>query len=263
MIFHYFLTFITGILAGLLGGLLGIGGGIVVMPYLKFIVGLPTMFAAGTTVIAVFFTTFGGSVKHYRLGHIDFKVIAPVIISGAVMSLLFSLVFPHLKLYSRWLDFAIGILFLFIASRMIFESIWFLDGKKSHSNNGSAVKFKLWHKITIGSVAGALPGLLGIGSGAILVAVFTFLFDMPIKIAIGSSLACFSINAFISSVMKASQGFVDWNIAIPLSIGAFIGANIGAKLNKIFSSKILHLIFGLLFLYISAKFILLFYGVKI
>ena len=264
MITHYFVTFLTGIAAGTLGGLLGIGGGIIVMPYLRFIVGLPTMYSAGTCIIAVFFTTFGGSIKHYRLNHIDFRTIVPVIVSGAIMSIVFSLIFPHLKLFSRWLDLAMGILFLIISSRMIAEAIWLSNGKKSLlHNNISKSKGKLWQKISIGAIAGILPGLLGIGTGAILVPAFTFFLGMPIKIAIGSSLACFSLNALFSSTLKASQGFVQWEIAIPIAIGAFIGATIGAKLNKIFSSKILHLIFGIVFLYVSAKFIILFWGVKI
>ncbi len=262
MIIHYFLTFLTGILAGTLGGLLGIGGGIIVMPYLKFIIGLPIMYAAGTTVITVFFTTFGGTIKHHRLGHIHFRALIPIIASGAIMSIVFSLIFPHLRVVSRWINLGMGILFLIVSLRMIADAIWLSNIMRSPPQDTSA-KNKLWQKITVGAIAGALPGLLGIGSGAIFVPVFTFLFGMPIKVAIGSSLACFSINAFISSAMKAFQGFVYWDIAIPIAIGAFFGANIGAKLNKIFPSKVLRFLFGSLFLYVAIKFILLFWGVKI
>ena len=71
-----FLVF-GGIMAGMLGGLLGIGGGILLMPILRFIVGLDPAYAAGTCVVAVFFTTLGGSLKHFKLGHIDFPSILP------------------------------------------------------------------------------------------------------------------------------------------------------------------------------------------
>lgn len=45
------ITFISRILAGILGGLLGIGGGIVVMPVLRFLVGLSSAFAVGTCIL--------------------------------------------------------------------------------------------------------------------------------------------------------------------------------------------------------------------
>ena len=44
------------------------------------------------------------------------------------------------------------------------------------------------------------------------------------QIAIGSSLACFSLNALVSSALKLSQGFVQMNILIPLCIGTLIGS---------------------------------------
>jgi len=53
-------------------------------------------------------------------------------------------------------------------------------------------------KLAIGAAAGVLPGLLGIGAGAILVPAFRLLLRWPIKVAMGSSLACFAVNALVS-----------------------------------------------------------------
>ena len=86
------MLFSGGLLAGALGGLLGIGGGIVLMPLLRFTVGLSPAYAAGTCVVAVFFTTLGGSYRHHRLGHLNLRSIVPIIISGAVASGIFSVV---------------------------------------------------------------------------------------------------------------------------------------------------------------------------
>jgi len=62
-----------GITAGMLGGLLGIGAGTLIMPLLRFVMGLERAYAAGTCVVAVFFTTLSGNLKHFKLGHIDFS----------------------------------------------------------------------------------------------------------------------------------------------------------------------------------------------
>jgi len=99
-------------MAGMLGGLLGIGGGILIMPILRFIIGLDPVCAAGACIIAVFFTTFGGSLKHLRLGYIDFRSILPVIISGLISTLALSTLFIYLTQKNVWLDMATGVVFI-------------------------------------------------------------------------------------------------------------------------------------------------------
>ena len=106
-----FILLFGGMLAGTLGGLLGIGGGILIMPILRFIVGLEPTHAAGTCVVAVFFTTLGGSFKHFKLGHIDIRSILPVIIPGLLSSLFFSIIFISFTQKDIWLDVATGIVF--------------------------------------------------------------------------------------------------------------------------------------------------------
>lgn len=248
-----------GLLAGTLGGLLGIGGGVVLMPMLRFIVGLSPAHAAGTCILAVFFTTIGGTWRHHRLGNIYIRSIYPIMISGAAATVIFSVVFLYLSTRERWLDLGIGIVFSLISLRMIAEGIFGLS-RQTDTQSGVVMKNSLAQKIVIGSVAGGLPGLLGIGTGVILVPAFTYLLAAPIKMAMASSLACFSVNAFISSAFKWGQGFVNLEVALPICLGTLIGANFGARLNKSFSSRVLRLAFGLLFSYVSIKFILTFAG---
>ena len=115
--------FAGGFLAGTLGGLLGVGGGIILMPLLRFVVGLAPARAAGTCILAVFFTTLGGSYRHFKLGHLDIRSIVPVIISGAVTTAAFSLLFLSLSSRERYLDLGIGLVLSLISIRMILEGI--------------------------------------------------------------------------------------------------------------------------------------------
>ena len=114
---------ISGLFAGLLGGVLGIGGGIVLMPILRFFVGLSPALASGTCIITVFFTTLGGAFRHYKLGHVKLRPILPVIAAGAVSSIIFSVFFPYLVKKPVWLDFGTGLFFSIIALRMIIEGL--------------------------------------------------------------------------------------------------------------------------------------------
>ncbi len=260
---EFIATLGAGIFAGILGGLLGIGGGIIIMPFLRFIVGLTPMAAAGTCIIAVFFTTIGGSYRHYQLGHINFRSILPLILSGVISTVIFSLIFLQLAKRQSWIDLGVGLVFVFVSVRMIREGLFDKGRRKTDKNTDNSINGSLPKKLTLGSAAGILPGLLGIGTGAILVPAFTFFFGASVKVAMGSSLACFAANAFCSSIFKLSQGFVDVSIAIPISLGAVIGANIGAVLNKNFPSSALKIIFGIVFAYVSMKFILFFFTIHI
>lgn len=252
------LIFFTGILAGLFGGLLGIGGGIILMPLLRFYVGLTPSMAAGTCIMAVFFTTLGGSFRHYRLGHIEFKPLIPIVISGAVFTILFSYVFLYFSKRESWLDIGIGIIFLLVSIRMLAEAIMDFRGKIIRYGENNKIQGSIVSKISIGSLAGMLPGLFGVGTGAVLVPTFTFILRAPIKIAIGSSLVCFAVNALLSTVFKYFQGYIEVKTAIIISLGTLIGANIGAILNKKFPPASIKLLFGLLFIYIALKYINIF-----
>jgi uncharacterized protein len=249
------ILFLCGLAAGSLGGLLGLGGGIVLMPLLRFGFGLPAPQAAGTCVLAVFFTTLGGSYQHYRLGHVRLAPIRPVIFAGAVAALGTSLLFPRLAAHARWLDLGIGLVFALIAVRMLAEGLPGVFRRRSEVAAPVEMRGSIAGKLGIGAAAGALTGLLGLGTGGILVPAFTFLLRAPIKAAIGASLVCFCLNALISAAFKLGQGWIDLGLALPACAGTLVGANLGAMLNHHCSSGVVKLIFGLAFVCVSLKFV--------
>jgi uncharacterized membrane protein YfcA len=253
---------ITGAVAGTVGGLLGLGGGIVLIPVLRFGLGFPAPLAAGTTIVVVFFTTVGGALRHDRNGHISWVSLAPVIGAGAVVTLLFSLLFPALAARPDWLDLGIGLVLCTVALRMILESRPIPSSRISRLSVEPGPGL-LPQKLVIGAAAGVFPGLLGIGTGAILVPAFRLLLRWPIKAAMGSSLACFAVNAFVSSILKGAQGYVDFWAALPAGLGAFLGADLGGRLNLKFPSRLLQLLFGAILIYVAWKFVLISFGIRI
>ena len=254
---------LTGVISGFVGGLLGLGGGILLMPVLRFALDIPAMEAAGISIFGVFFVTISGSFRHYKLGHIHLPSLTPVIVTGALSSLFFSMAFEKMAGHPEWIDFAIGIVFLIVAARMIRAGLRKRLGREGFLTGNNRLPGTALKKGLIGTFAGAIPGLLGIGAGAILVPAFSFTLKAPIKVAIGSSLACFTINALVSAVMKWHQGFIDFSVALPISLGAVLGATIGSTINKHIPSSALKFIFGIVFLYASSKFIFLPWGIKI
>jgi len=249
-----------GLAAGTLGGMLGIGGGIVLIPVLRFCVGLSPAQAAGTCVVAVFCTTLSGSYRHHKLGHVSIRPILPVIGAGVVATAVFSLAFLWMADRERWLDLGTGLVFSLISARMIIEGV--LDARRRSAGplDGTGLQGPLLRKIAIGMAGGVLPGLLGIGTGGIMVPAFTLIMKAPIKTAIGCSLTCFSANALISSGFKIWQGFVSLPVACPACAGTLVGAYLGATLNRKFPPARLKIMFGVLFTCVSLKFILTSFG---
>ena len=62
---------LVGVAAGLLSGLLGIGGGLVIVPALAGMLGVPLKRALGTSLVAVVVLVIPGTIVHAALGNID------------------------------------------------------------------------------------------------------------------------------------------------------------------------------------------------
>ena len=245
----------SGLGAGLIGGMLGLGGGIVLMPVLRFVLGMPAPAAAGTCIVAVFFTTLGGGFRHYRLGHVPRRGLMPVIAAGVLSTAVFSLLFVPLAHRGSWLDLGIGGVFLLVALRMIH------DGFRVSAESGGAsrphagtLEGPLAGKTLLGILAGVFPGLLGIGTGAVLVPGFSLLLRAPVKVAIGSSLVCFSANALVSSLIKLLQGYVSLPAAVPVSLACLVGSQVGALVNHRFPSRLLKILLGIAFAAVAYRF---------
>ena len=254
------LLVLGGLVAGMLGGMLGLGGGVVLMPLLRFGIGLAPAEAAGTCVLAVFFTSVGGAYRHHRLGHLQLKPVLPVIVAGALAAVAASLAFPHLTASGHWLDLGIGVVFTLVAARMAIDGVRGLSRRQKLLRPEGLFQGSSIRKALVGIVGGTLPGLLGIGTGSVLVPAFAFFLRAPIKQAMAASLACFAFTAAISAGFKLAQGFVVVQVALPACIGTALGANLGALVNKRTPSPWLRLCCGVLFGFIAARFVLAFLG---
>ncbi|MGD8700499.1 MAG: sulfite exporter TauE/SafE family protein, partial [Gemmatimonadales bacterium] len=150
-----------------------------------------------------------------------------------------------------------------VSARMIAEGVPGLLRDRTDRPHGAAITGTLPKKLTIGGAAGMLPGLLGIGTGSILVPAFAFLLKAPVKTAVAASLVCFCFNSLISSAFKAAQGFVELDVVLPVCLGTLIGSNLGAVANKRLAPAHVKLVFGLVFTYVSFKFILSSFAVSL
>jgi len=198
--------------------------------------------------------------SHIRIKNVDYRTTAIVASFGGLGSVVGSLIFQYLTNELPILKMVLGLAFLYVSIRMIYEGL--LRGKRIEKT-GNVVPGKALTKALIGFGIGILTGIIGLGGGYALVPSFIYLLESPVKIAVGTSLTSFISMAVISGGFKIIQGIVDVVAALSLGAGTAVGAQIGARLVPKVPAWLIKLIFGIVFLYVSLKFILDVFGIRI
>lgn len=109
----------VGLVAGMLSGLVGIGGGIVIVPALVYILHYPQHLAQGS-VLFMFLFPIGilGVYNYYQAGHVDWKTaftIASTFIIGSYFGSKISLAIDQTTLKKVF-----GVIILLLSLKMIF-----------------------------------------------------------------------------------------------------------------------------------------------
>jgi hypothetical protein len=213
----------------------GVGAAIILIPILVSL-GIPINVAKP---VGLFYNTVsltGASINNIKHKRLDFKTGIPIIIA----SFLFAIVGAYV---SKFIPNKI-ILFLFIGF-LLFSGFMFLFHKKKNQddyrNDTPYLRLTL-----IGTMAGLLSGMLGIGGGGIISPLMLMLGFNPKKItAITAFVVPFS--SFSGFLTYWIMGSINWHILIIASVAGIAGATLGTifmqkKLNPNTVKKILALI---------------------
>lgn len=123
-----------GIVAGILSGMVGIGGGIVIVPALVYLLGFSQFKAQGTSLgLLMLPVGFLAVLQFYKQGHVDFKVvlmIAAGFILGSFMGGKLTLAMPQETVKKIF-----AVIMLLISLKMLF-----LDKKKPETQQQSATE---------------------------------------------------------------------------------------------------------------------------
>jgi len=113
------LIILVGIAAGVLGGLVGVGGGIIIVPALVYLLGFSQKTAQGTSLGLIMLPVgILGVLQYYKQGHVDMKVVALLAIGFLIGSYFGSKV--ALRLPQDTVKKIFAILMIIIAVKMLF-----------------------------------------------------------------------------------------------------------------------------------------------
>ena len=104
-------------------------------------------------------------------------------------------------------------------------------------------------------VAGALSGILGIGSGVLKVLAMDNIMKVPFKVSTTTSNFMIGVTAVTSAVIYLQRGNIEPGIAFPVLIGVLAGALTGARLLKRLDVSLLRKIFSVAIILVAINMI--------
>jgi len=103
--------------------------------------------------------------------------------------------------------------------------------------------------------AGALSGLLGIGSGAVKVLAMDQAMHLPFKVSTTTSNFMIGVTAAASAGVYLNRGYVDPGLAMPVMLGVLLGSLAGTRVLARARTRPLRIIFSLVLLLLGVEMI--------
>jgi len=262
----------AAMVAGLLGALLGLGGGIIIVPLLTLGLGVDIHYAIGASIVSVIATSSGAAIVYVRdrLTNLRIGMFLEIgTTTGAITG--------------AFIAGRVGgpVLFLLFGVILVYSALVMLRKNDSHGPSSSApdplalslglrgeyydpaigrpLGYTASHSLlglALMYVAGAVSGLLGIGSGILKVPAMDLAMHLPMKVSTATSNFMIGVTAAASAGIYFARGDVHPLVAAPVAIGVLAGATMGTRLLQHLPALLIRRIFVAVLLVVSAQMIM-------
>jgi uncharacterized protein len=257
---------VVGTGVGFLSGLVGIGGGVLIVPFLYFFYGhatwsgvlLPDVLHAtvahATSLFIIVPTAMVGTFTYARVGLVAWRAVLPIAAfstlsaaSGAVLAA--RVPQPALKV-------GFGAFLVFTAIQLV---------RRRGGAVRGAPRTGLLAAAATGLLVGAMSALLGVGGGLVAIPLLMYVMRIDVERVAATSLAIVVAAALVGTITYAvagigtaglpagSVGFVHVAAALPMLPGAMLAARWGARLNQRLDARLLRLTFAVLLAVLGAR----------
>src|SRR5579885_1612831 len=248
----------TGMLAGFLGALTGLGGGVVLVPALALLFHVDIKYAIGASLVCVIATSSGAAAAYVKEGYSNIRIgmlleIATTLgailgaflatrVSTHAIAIVFGLVLLHAayqSLFGKQQDAGTLVESDALSAKLRLAGDYPVgDRRQSHGVRNVPAGFSLMFG------AGAVSGLLGIGSGAVKVIAMDRAIRIPFKVSTTTSNFMIGVTAAASAGVYLSRGYIDPGLAMPVMLGVLGGSLLGARHLMGARTRVLRLVFG-------------------
>jgi uncharacterized protein len=258
-VFEFTILIAAGsMLAGLLGSLTGLGGGVVLIPMLTVLFKVDIRYAVGASLIAVIATSSGAAAAYVKEGFSNIRIgmfleiattfgaLLGAFIATLVSTSTIATIFGCVLLYSAYLAMQ-------PRRKLMGDDIPDPLATKLKLNGSfptpEGTRHYCVHHVPAGFSlmfgAGALSGLLGIGSGAVKVLAMDQAMRIPFKVSTTTSNFMIGVTAAASAGVYLNRGYIDPGLAMPVMLGVLAGSLLGARILVKAETQWLRIVFGI------------------
>ena len=277
------LLVLLGLVVGTLGGFFGVGGGFLITGGL-LVFGVPPLFAVGTGLTLILGSSIINTLKHRRLGHVDYKLGLLMVcgtIPGAILAERLNVTLEAAGIAGPVIRYVYVVFLTSLGTFIIYD---YVKSRRRADQSGDAVttagltgkvrslripphsikipglgscptyvslpvsgieQLSVYIPITVGLGVGFLAGLLGAGGGFILMPLLVFVLGVPTTVAIGTDLFQIIITGSVGTFIYALGNHVDPLIAIIMLVAASAGSQLGATATRYVDAGRIRVLFGI------------------
>jgi uncharacterized protein len=258
----------VGLLSGFIAGLIGIGGGVLIVPFLYFLYGNPqwtgfvfpesmhVTVAHATSLLVIFPTAIRGTLTYSKAGLIAWEIVLPVAIAAVVGGVIGARIAIHAP--AALLKTMFGCFLIASSLQMVFRRA---------REPGGALRKNVLATTGTGLAVGILSGMMGVGGGILALPLLMYVLHVDMRRAAATSLAIvgaaalssvttYAISGLDSTVTPVgSIGYVHVYAAAPILIGSILAVPLGARANQRMHVDVLKYVFAVFFFLMGVKFV--------
>jgi uncharacterized protein len=260
------LVCLCSLIAGLVGALTGLGGGVVLVPLLSLLFKVDIRYAIGASLVSVIATSSGAAAAFVKEGFSNIRIGMFLEIATTLGALLGAFLTTRVSTHAIAIVFGTVLLFSAYFSRRprlphqqavpIDPLATKLRLNGSFPEGGGHREYNVQHVPAGWSLmfgAGALSGLLGIGSGAMKVLAMDQAMKIPFKVSTTTSNFMIGVTAAASAGVYLHRGYIDPGLAMPVMLGVLSGSLFGARILVKAQTKWLRLGFSLVIVLLAIE----------
>jgi len=253
--------------AGLLGSLTGLGGGVVLVPLLTLFFKVDIRYAIGASLVSVIATSSGAAAAYVKEGFSNIRIgmfleiattlgaLAGAFLAAFISTKALAVIFGLMLLYSAYLSrkprsrAERNLPPDALATRLRMNGSF--PSEEGGTRHYNVQRVPAGFSLMFG--AGALSGLLGIGSGAVKVLAMDQAMKIPFKVSTTTSNFMIGVTAAASAGVYLNRGYVDPGLAMPVMLGVLAGSMLGASILVKAETKVLRLVFSIVIAVLGAQ----------
>jgi uncharacterized protein len=248
------------LLMGLTLGLIGGGGSILTVPILVYIFQQNPLLATANSLFIVGATAAVGGLQFLYKKQVDLKTVllfsVPSFVGVYFVRKIILPSIPDVMLIgdslsiskSHLVMLSFSVIMLMASLKMIKPSS-VVSEKKLDPKLSAKLIFNI---IFNGLAVGSLAGFVGAGGGFLIIPALTVLLNLPMRIAVGSSLLIIATQSLLGFGFSSDLSQINWSFLITQVLIAIVGIFIGAYINKFVPEKKLKEVFGYFVLFMGS-----------